>query len=360
MKTGVSYFSSRDIRHYREDLREMQEAGCTYVVHCFTETDLLFYRDAVRDIAAATREAGLEVWFDPWGQAGIFSGETLSRFPLDRPETWQVLSDGRRVAAACPNHPATREFVRAWVDACAEAGGEVLFWDEPHFYTGIWLRDFTPAWGCYCDECQRRFGDRFDGEMPGEFTAEVKAFREETLIDVLSEMCRHGHEKGMRNALCLIPTDLAAHGFPEPVERLRAGLESRMQGAPPSSVEAMMHIGVGDFDRAAAIPDLDIFGTDPYWYLFGVDPERFMRLYSEEAAASAKKHGRESQLWLQAFRVPAGREEELRMGVRVAEEVGATHLAAWSFRATESMSIRCVDSDAVWRVVCEEFRRVVG
>ena len=44
------------------------------------------------------------------------------------------------------------------------------------------------------------------------------------------------------------------------------------------------------------------------------------------------------------------------MGARVAEEVGATHLAAWSFRATESMSIRCADSEKVWRIVSEEFQ----
>ncbi len=354
MQTGVSYFSSRDLRHVRADLREMAEAGCTYVVHCFTETDLAFYRDAVRDIAAATREAGMEVWFDPWGLAGVFSGETLARFPQEHPETWQLLSDGRRVPFACPNHPATREFLRGWVDACAAAEGEVLFWDEPHFYSGLAVRDFIPAWACCCDSCRERFG----GDLPAEFTAEMKAFHEESVVEVLTELCRYGHEKGMRNALCLIPTDLAGYGFPEPAERLRKAIETRSGGASASAIEAMMHMGVGDFDRAAAILDLDIFGTDPYWYLFGSDPERFMRVYSEAAAESARKHGRELQLWLQAFRVPAGREEELRMGARVAEEVGATHLAAWSYRATESMSIRCADSKKVWRIVGEEFRRI--
>ena len=354
MQTGVSYFSSRDPRHARADLREMADAGCTYVVHCFTETDLAYYREAVRDIAAATRQAGMEVWFDPWGLAGVFSGETFTRFPLDHPETWQLLSDGRRVAYACPNHPATRQFLRGWVDACAEARGEVLFWDEPHFYSGLAARDFTPAWACYCDHCRERFG----GALPDEFTPELKSFREASVVEVLAELCRYGHEQGMRNALCLIPTDLAGYGFPEPAERLRAAIEQRSGSAPASAIEAMMHMGVGDFDRAASIPDLDIFGTDPYWYLFGAQPERFMRVYSEAAAASARKHGRELQLWLQAFRIPAGREEELRMGARVAEEVGATHLAAWSFRATESMSIRCADSDLVWRIISEEFCRI--
>src|SRR3990172_5681000 len=92
METGVSYFSSRTLRHASDDLQEMVDQGCTYVVHCFTETDLAYYRDTMRDIIAATHGAGLEAWLDPWGLAGIFSGETFTRFPLDRPETWQVLS----------------------------------------------------------------------------------------------------------------------------------------------------------------------------------------------------------------------------------------------------------------------------
>jgi hypothetical protein len=198
--------------------------------------------------------------------------------------------------------------------------------------------------------------------LPREFTPEVKAFREATLLDLLAELCRYAHEKGLRNALCLFPTDLAAHGFERPGERLRSLVESQAgPGVDANAIEGMMHIGVGDFDSAAAIPDLDIFATDPYWYALGVEPERFMLTYSEEAAAAAKKHGRELQLWLQAFRVPAGRAEELRMGVRVAEDVGATHLAAWSYKATASMSeIACREADVVWRVLGEEFRRVRG
>ena len=355
MQTGVSYFSSRDPRHARADLREMAGAGCTYVVHCFTETDLAYYRDAVRDIAAATREAGMEVWFDPWGLAGVFSGETFTRFPQDHPETWQLLSDGRRVAYACPNHPATREFLRGWVDACAEAGGDVLFWDEPHFYSGLGARDFSPAWACYCDHCRERFG----GAIPDEFTPELKAFREASVVEVLAELCRYGHEKGMRNALCLLPTDLSAHGFPQPEERLKRALERRFDGAPPGSVEAIMHFGVGDFDTAAAIPDLDIFGVDPYWYIFGVEAEPFTRVYGEAAKAAAGKNNRDVQLWLQAFSVPEGREDELRTGVRVAEELDASHIAAWSYEATASMSqIRCARPEVVWSLLGEEFRRL--
>jgi hypothetical protein len=359
LQTGVSYFSGRTLRHVRDDLRDIADHGCTYVVHCYTETDLAYYSETMREIADATRELDLEVWFDPWGVGGIFSGETLTRFPLDHTETWEVLSDGRRVGSSCPNHPDTRKFLREWIDACAEAGGDVLFWDEPHFYAGLWRRDFSGAWACRCVVCLSLFHDRHRHPMPAEFTSEVREFREESLIELLADLCRHGHEKGMRNALCLLPTDLTAHGFPQPEKRLGLALEKRGVQADAGAVQAMMHVGVGNFEVAAAIPDLDIFGCDPYWYIFGAEAEQFMRVYGEEAMAAAGKHGHGLQLWVQAFSVPEGREVELLTGVRVGEELGATHLAAWSYEATASMSkIRCARPEVVWSMLGEEFRRL--
>jgi hypothetical protein len=361
MKTGVSYFSSRDLRHVRQDLEEMADIGCSYVVHCLTETDLAYYRETMAAIAAATHDLGMQVWYDTWGLAGIFSGETFTRFPLEHPEARQVLSDGRTVGHACPNHPATRAFLREWVDSASAGGGDVIMWDEPHFYAGLFVRDLSPAWACYCETCLALYKDRFGQDIRPEFTPDVKQFREDSLLDLLTEMTRYGHEKGLRNALCPVPTDLETHGFAEPAQRLRSVVESSTPGTPASTVDGLLHIGIGDFDRCAAIPDLDIFGTDPYWYLFGVDPESFMRAYSESAAQACRNHGRELQLWLQAFRVPAGREDELRMGVRVAREAGADYIAAWSFRATESMSqIACQDPEKVWRVLADEFSGVAG
>lgn len=361
MQTGVSYFSSRTLRHVRADLKDIAEQGCTYVVHCFTETDLAHYRETMREIVQATHDVGLEVWLDPWGVAGVFSGETFTRFPLDHPETWQLLSDGRRVGVACPNHPETRKFLREWVDTCATAGGDVLFWDEPHFYIGLWKGDLSGAWSCRCEVCLGLFRERFGQEMPVEFTAKVRAFREASLLDLLTGLCRAGRERGLRNALCLLPADLRSRGFPEPEQRLRRALERRLIEAPAGAIEAMLHVGVGDFDTAAAIPDLDIFGCDPYWYLFGTDAEAFMRAYGQAAKGASQKHGRGVQLWVQAFSVPEGREDELRTGLRVAAEVGATHVAAWSYEATASMSqIRCARPDLVWRILGEEFRRLRG
>ena len=58
--------------------------------------------------------------------------------------------------------------------------------------------------------------------------------------------------------------------------------------------------------------------------------------------------------------MPEGREEELRLGLKVAAEVGATHLAAWSYEGTASMSIRCARPEVAWRVLGEAFRDLRG
>ena len=99
METGVSYFSGRDLRHARADLADMVAHRCTYVVHCLTETDLVYNIQGMAEIVRASRDLGLEPWADPWGVCGIFSGESFSRFLVDHPESWQLRSDGRAVPA---------------------------------------------------------------------------------------------------------------------------------------------------------------------------------------------------------------------------------------------------------------------
>ncbi|MER3603375.1 MAG: hypothetical protein C4298_06190 [Thermus sp.] len=96
LETGVSYFSGRDLRHVRADLGDMVEHGCTYVVHCFTETDLAYNLKGMAEIVRATRDIGLQPWADPWGLCGIFSGETFSRFLLEHPESCQGLEEAFR------------------------------------------------------------------------------------------------------------------------------------------------------------------------------------------------------------------------------------------------------------------------
>jgi hypothetical protein len=367
METGVSYFSGRDLRHVRADLADMVEHRCTYVVHCLTETDLAYNLTGMKEIVRATRDAGLEAWADPWGVCGIFSGETFSRFLLDHPESWQVRSDGKPAPAACPRDPSAREFLHRWIGRAAELGMQVLFWDEPHFWTD-W-EEPNEHWACSCPLCQDAFADRFRGRMPASFTEEVRQFREETLLEFLADLCRAGHRAGLRNALCLLPGDFAAHGFLETDRRFAARINRHraqhglppLEGVPPS----LRYFGVSDWDAAAAIRNLDIFGCDPYWFSFEADPEPFTETYTAKAlraarrAADLNRRARQTQMWVQCFSVPAGRERELAGAVRLAARMGVTHVAAWGYRGLAGMSYNRPDRpDIIWDVLGEAFRAV--
>jgi hypothetical protein len=130
-----------------------------------------------------------------------------------------------------------------------------------------------------------------------------------------------------------VPTDLEAVGLPDLARSIRERWARAIGRSPDEAPNPLLELGISDWDAAASIPDLDVFGTDPYWYLFGAEPESFTRAFTAPAVEVSRRHGRQCQIWVQAFSVPKGREEELRTGLRLAAGLGATHLAA---RATKA------------------------
>jgi hypothetical protein len=133
MKTGVAYHDVRNPIHVRKDLQDMVEHHCSFVVHTFSEADLIFYRRAMKEIVKASHDLGLEVYVDPWAVGGIFGGEALSRFVAENLADRQVLVDGTSAAAACMNSEHFRSFMKSWIEAAAEIGADVVFWDELAF-----------------------------------------------------------------------------------------------------------------------------------------------------------------------------------------------------------------------------------
>ena len=70
--------------------------------------------------------------------------------------------------------------------------------------------------------------------------------------------------------------------------------------------------GIEEYDQiwreAAALPDLDVFGCDPYWRWR--NPARtgpaHVGEFSRYVVEHARKNGKASQVWIQAMRLPAG------------------------------------------------------
>lgn len=326
MKLGCSYFGNRILKHFLVDLQEMRAMGCDYVVHTYSENDMVFCHAAVADLVAATKDSGLEAWIDPWGVGKVFGGEAFSNFVMQNVDAMQVLSDGQPTGAACPNHPKFRRFMRDWLEAAASTGAQVVFWDEPHFYIASWLGGRPGTWGCRCAHCQERFAARFGHPMPSEETQEVREFKEGCVEEFLREFTGTAHSMGLRNALCVLPHRDAAHG-------------------------------TANWRRLAALEHLAIFGTDPYWLAAKRDLEPYVREASREVVAIARDFKREPQVWLQGFGIPSGKEEELVEAVRIMCEEGVRNIAVWGIYACEHLSwIRPANPALSWSKIKEAFR----
>lgn len=328
MKLGCSYFGNRILKHVKADMKELADFGCTYVVHTFNENDLLFYRKGMSEIVEASHEAGLEVHIDPWGVGKIFGGEAFSNFVMQNVDAMQMVSDGKPTGAACPNHESFRAFMREWVDAAAETGADVVFWDEPHFYLPGWMGGRPDTWGCCCQVCRTKFSETRNKPFPSSEDGDFRQFKEDCITEFLNEMVAYANKAGKRNALCVLPLRSAEHS-------------------------------TANWERLASIPHLDIFGTDPYWYAFKKDMREFVGDSSRLVKEICDKRNLEAQVWLQGYLVPSGREQELVDAVELMAQCGVRNIAVWGFDACRHISwIRPDNPDLAWDKIKEGFRKV--
>ncbi|MBI4395473.1 MAG: hypothetical protein HY548_00160 [Elusimicrobia bacterium] len=298
---GAAYFGNRFLNHTNKDMAILAEC-CDYVVHTMSEADLYYHKAALASIFSATRRLGLEVWADPWGLGGVFGGEALSKFLLDHPEDWQVLSNGRRVPAACLNSSRFRNFMKEWVLTVAEMGAQVIFWDEPHVYFH-WDLEWEGIYSCNCSACDALFRRKYGRALPSRLDDEARDFRRALLHDFLEELMGFSRKKGLRNALCLY----AFEGYKE-YERI--------------------------WNDLASLPSLDIFGCDPYWRWpprQQRNPAAHVSHFAERVMDAVRPAGKGGQVWIQAMRLPKGAEWEIEKACLAASEAGVTHIAAWSY-----------------------------
>ncbi len=338
VRTGVSYFGNRNPRHFLVDLEEIKSHHCNFIVHTFSENDQLFYKHTIAELIKLSKAAGLEVYVDPWGVCRIFGGEATSAYAFKNREVCQILNTGETAPGACLNHPRACEFMFKWIDDAVEIGAEVLFWDEPHFFID-WENKNTAGerWSCWCSHCREKFLRQHGKPLPAfaqlqdnsESWDEFVLFREQSIVDFLAALCDYGRSKGARNAVCLLPHK----------ER---------------------RYGIVDWAKVASISSLDIFGTDPYWLWFDKPVAEFVDNFSRDVVRLARQFNKEPQIWIQNFKIPAGREDEIRQAVDVAYAAGVRNFAAWSFYGTGYMSyIKPDDPQKVWDTLGEVYGQII-
>jgi N-acetylmuramic acid 6-phosphate etherase len=325
VSAGCSYFGVRIVRHVRRDMADLAARGYTGVLHTFSENDLAYYRETMREIVAVSHDAGLTVQLGPWGLGRTFGGEAESRFVAFHPEVSQVLDDGRRVAAACLNSPAYRAFCKEWAEAALEAGADSVFWDEPAWVVPEHVGIEDPSrWSCRCEFCTERFG----GPLPSELTAEAQAFREGSVVDFLREVVAHVAERGGQNTICLLPATEGAHG-------------------------------ISDWDTVASLPGLTTFATDPYWKHWGEPAGPFVRRFARLLRETCDRHGVDAQLWVPAFGLTREDVPELEAAIDAAREEGVDDLWTWGYEACAHMSkLATPDSPLVWEAVSDALVRI--
>jgi len=330
IRTGISYFGCRNPSHFLEDLEDIIEHNCNFIVHTFSENDQSYYKGTLEEFGGLSKEKGLEVWIDPWGVGRVFGGEASSEFVLKNREVSQIFSSGDPAPAACVNNPLFREFMATWVSDAKEIGGDVVFWDEPHFFID-WERRETSSerWTCWCRFCMEKYRKIYGESLPSGYNRETARFREDSIVDFLGFLLGYAHSKGLRNALCLLPWK-----------------DSRY--------------GLSDWSRIASLSSIDILGTDPYWLWFGEDVESFVGNLAEEICSLSREYGKEAQIWIQAFKIPAGKEPEIEKAVRVARGKGVCNFAAWSYSGTAYMShIKSDNPERVWEIIGQTYGKLL-
>jgi N-acetylmuramic acid 6-phosphate etherase len=314
-RAGCSYFGVRIPRHVRRDMADLAARGYTGVLHTFSENDFAYYRDTMAEIVAISHAAGLSVLASPWGLGRTFGGEAESRWVAFHPEECQVLDDGRRVAAACLNSPAYREFCKEWADWVLECGVDSVFWDEPAWVVPEHVGVEDPErWTCRCDRCAERFG----GPVPRELTPKVRRLREESVVDFLREVTDHVAARGGSNTICLLPATEGTQGL-------------------------------ADWNEVAALPNLATLATDPYWKHWDEAAGPFVRRFARLLRETAERHSVGAQLWVPSFGLDRSDIPELEAAVAAAREEGVDDLWTWGYEACRHMtSLATPDAPLVW------------
>ncbi len=328
-KTGVSYYGCRIPWRAREDLEAIARNHCTFVVHTFSEEDREFYVEAMRQIVADSKALGLEVWLDPWAVGQAFGGETYSALVMKRRDLCQVSSTGETLPSACPNHPEFQAYLKGWAATAVEIGAQVLFWDEPHFY--IVPEDGTSGathWACRCAACQARYVERYGHPMPVTMTPEVRAFKEDSLVAFLTLLCDEGRRLGARNAMCYLPFENSST--------------------------------FTDWAKVAAIPSVDIIGTDPYWRPHQQDVAAYVGRAARRIQTLAQTHKKEGQIWILNFNIKRGEEPKITEAIDAVVAAGIRNVAAWSYYGASYISLASDDPPAVWATLGKAYAHEQG
>ncbi|MDO7976622.1 hypothetical protein [Oceanotoga teriensis] len=326
-KYGFSYFGNRIPKYVKKDLLDFKKIGFEIVLHTFSENDFLFYKDTMKRIVSDSKKLGYEVWLDPWGYGGIFGGEAFSGFLQNNIEESQISNKEERLGSVCLNSEKFRNYMKEWIKSCKAIGADKIFWDEPHFYIFEPYNRYPEEFSCRCDTCKKNFYKIFNYEMPTEFNEDIKTYRNIVINDFLKEMTNFAKGLGIDNIICFVP-------------------------------EEAYETGINNYEQISSLKTISNIGSDPYWYGWNKNVQEFVGKSCNEIKSLSIKYNKDSHMWIQSFKVPEGRENEIEDAVIKIKESGIENILFWGIRGCEHISSISSDNpEKVWNIITQIIKK---
>ncbi len=328
LKIGCSYFGNYHLRHVKTDLVELKEIGFNTLTIPLSENDLQFYKQTVAEIVTLGKEMDFEISIDPWGIGKVFGGEAYSWFVAKYPSECQILEEGSTVPYACPNSRSFREYLSEWLHFASSTQADYILWDEPHLYIPGWAGETKGTWACHCRTCQKSFRNLMGYKLPKTINEDVRTWQITVLLELLSKLNTLTTHLGKKNQIILMPN----------AEDKPGGIS---------------------WERLGELEHLSIFGTDPYWIWDKKDMASYVREYSRKVFDICQNHSWEPQIWLQAMKIPAGKENEMVQAMGICQEEGIRNISFWGYDCCRHISYaRCDNPDVAWKVLCQGIKDI--
>jgi hypothetical protein len=304
----------------------MVSNNCNAVLIAASEDDIEYWYPNLVEIVEQAKDAGLHVWFNFWAFGGVFGGEPPSVFLHENHAKRQITSESREaVPAACINRKEFQDYFHERVrKVTRDMKIDGVFLDEPHYYPMFTESEFT----CVCDVCQAKYDHDMGSPMPTEYNEKVRAFREQSMYEFLVATCKtiKQSRSSTETCVCVIPSSVGSMGTP-------------------------------DWNRLAAMKEVDMFSSDPYFSVFGENVTWAIEM-AKKTIATAKRYRKRSQLWVQMFRLPRGQEEAVASLVSEYVQLGVDSVFGWCYLANKGTTIASDEPDLLWSLVTQEYKKL--
>lgn len=290
-------------KQYLRDFEELRSAGVDSIIIDFYEEETLYWHE--KDLQKALKlahENGLKVYcgFCRFGNAFAGTRWVPSFFACRNPQTHVVDREGKRRGLCCVNNEEFRNwYFRTTEELLSRFDVDGVQFDEPK---GIDLV-------CYCTTCQS-MGASTDEE-------DLRRLRSESIVRFLGDGCYSVKKINRESRTMLV------------------------------AMRGDRHL----FEPMAAIKQLDVFGSDPYWLYLHEDLS-FLRSESQFIMEITQRYNKGAQIWVQNFAIPKNKEKEVQEAFDIVASFRPSQLCAFHDIMQNE------DADAVWELTKEAFLQI--